>query len=213
MLLGIVSTRELGVPAAGTTPAAESATKAGRPGTTPEAESTKMGPGAVLLLTVAASARVSTAPVVTEEQRRASPQGGSSRSRRRLAGRRATRPSARMASPEKFGIQERVKRDQPENIDRHAASRRRRPSARRPCAMAGVNSASPEPASDEIELSARPSACPPQPESHARAAPARVSRACCARSQRSSARFRARLHLPVAGDVRLLRQMEERWWQ
>ena len=143
MLLGIVSTRELGVPAAGTTPAAESATKAGRPGTTPEAESTKMGPGAVLLLTVAASARVSTAPVVTEEQRRASPQGGSSRSRRRLAGRRATRPSARMASPEKFGIQERVKRDQPEangkpNIDRRPVNLLAAPSRRAADARARV---------------------------------------------------------------------------
>jgi len=50
----------------------------------------------------------------------------------------------------------------------------------------------------------RPSVCPPQPEPHTRPR---------YRSQRSSTRFRARLHLPVAGDVRLLRQMEEGRWQ
>lgn len=188
MLLGIVSTRELGVPAAGTTPAAESATKAGRPGTTPEAESTKMGPGAVLLLTVAASARVSTAPVVTEEQRRASPQGGSSRSRRRLAGRRATRPSARMASPEKFGIQERVKRDQTDpstakqtSIDtpRRAADARARV-ARVPWQESTALRRSPQAMRSNcprVLPPARPSPSLtrvlPQPESHVRAALAR----------------------------------------
>ena len=193
---------KLGVPAAGVGPATASATTTGRPGTTPEAESTTMGPGAVLLLTVAGSARVGTAPVVAEEQQRASPQGGSSRCPRRVPGRRATRPSARpsariAAVPAQTDRQPVAGEDTPADAEeprahllcvsslasvlhaRTAEQGRRQHGARlqnaeprrtrRPNAMAGVDSAPPEPASDEIKLSAPPFRLPTA---------ARTSRAC-----------------------------------
>ena len=178
---------KLGVPAAGVAPAAESATTTGRPGTTPEAESTTMGPGAVLLLTKAGSARVGTAPVVAEEQQRASPQGGSSRCRRRVPGRRATRPSARIAAVPVAGEGTPADAGNPSAppgvcscisavvANRDVANRApdyvETPSvgARETNAMAGVDSAPPEPASDEIKLSAPPFRLPTA---------ARTSRAC-----------------------------------